>query len=162
MNAADFTIVAIVIISALFSLRRGFSAEAISLVAWIAAFIIGRTFSVPLAYTLGDLINPPSLREPVAFGILFVVTLLAAGALKRLLGSLISATGLSTMDRLLGMFFGAARGLVIVILVLGMISRLINVSQDAWWQQSVLIPHLLMMETWIYDFGQQLWQRIMG
>ena len=64
-------------------------------------------------------------------------------------------TGLSGTDRFLGMAFGAARGSLLVVILVGLIS-LAPVQQDAWWQQSTLIPHFLMVADWSKNFILEL------
>ncbi|MDX1693524.1 MAG: CvpA family protein [Ketobacteraceae bacterium] len=162
MNAVDYVIIAIVVISSLLSLRRGFTVEAFSLAAWIAAFVIGRVFSTPLAYVLTDYLDPPSAREPVAFATLFIATLVVAALIKRLLREVINASGLTTMDRVLGMAFGALRGVILVIFGLGLLSRLFELDGDRWWRESLLIPHLMLIEDWTYNTANSMWQKIMA
>ncbi len=162
MNAADYVIIAIVVISSLLSLRRGFTVEAFSLATWVAAFVIGRLFSTPLAYLLADYLDPPSAREPVAFAALFIATLIVAALIKRLLKEVISASGLSTMDRVMGMAFGALRGVILVIFGLGILARLFEMDGDPWWKESLLIPHVMLIEDWTYTMAHDMWQKIMA
>jgi membrane protein required for colicin V production len=103
MNLADAIILIAIAISALLSVRRGFTREAFSLLTWVAAFIIARLFSPALDLLLQDQIATPSLRAAVAFGLLFVLTLVVGALINHLLGELIRVTGLSSTDRLLGM-----------------------------------------------------------
>ena len=79
--------------------------------------------------------------------ILFVVTLLVGALINFLIGELIRVTGLSGTDRFLGMVFGAARGALLVVVLVGLLS-LAPVQEDVWWQQSVLLPHFLMVADW--------------
>ena len=160
MNAADYVIIAVVAISTLLSIKRGFTIEAISLAAWVAAFVIGRLFSSPLAYLLTDYLDPPSARQPVAFIALVIATLIVAALIKRLLKELVSASGLTTMDRVLGMAFGAIRGTLMIVVALGVLSRLFNFNNDSWWQESLLIPHVLLVEDWTYNLANDMWQKI--
>jgi len=76
MNWADWTIVAIVGVSALLSLWRGLIKEALSLVIWVVAFIVSTMFSDSLAFMLSDIITTPSLRHMVAMALLFAGTLM--------------------------------------------------------------------------------------
>ncbi len=64
-----------------------------------------------------------------------------------LVGELIRVTGLSGTDRFLGMAFGAARGALLVVVAIGLIS-LGPVQQDTWWQESRLIPQFLLVADW--------------
>lgn len=160
MNTADYVIIGIVGISVFLSLRRGFVSEAFSLAIWIAAFIIAKLFSNPLVLLAGHWVNPPSMRIPAAFVVLFVVTLIIGGLVQRLLSELVKVTGLSATDRLLGVLFGAARGALIVIVTLGVLSRSTDMPNDPWWKKSTLIPELMKFEAWSTQTGKEAWQQI--
>ncbi|MGB1239023.1 MAG: CvpA family protein [Pseudomonadales bacterium] len=161
MNWADWLILAIVVISALFSLRRGFVKEALSLVTWVSAFIIARLFSEALAMVLERYIETPSIRIASAFAILFIATLIVGALVANLFEMLISATGLSGTDRVLGMGFGIARGALVVVVLVALAAQTPAV-EDLWWEESQLIPHFVLMENWTRDIasdiGQVIWQ----
>lgn len=161
MNWADWVILAIVAISALFSLRRGFLKEALSLVTWVSAFIVARLFSETLTVVLEPYIETPSIRTGTAFISLFVLTLIAGAIVANLLEMLVSATGLSATDRILGMGFGIARGALVVVVLVALVAQTPAVK-DLWWEQSQLIPHFVLMESWTRDIaseiGQLIWQ----
>lgn len=146
MNWADWTIVGILTLSCLIGLTRGFIKEAFSLVIWIAAFFVATTFKAPLASLLVSAISTPSVRELAAFAILFVATLIVGGLLNFLIGELVKFTGLSGTDRLIGVIFGLARGVVIIMAILLLLPALIPINQDPWWHQSALIPHFMALE----------------
>lgn len=146
-NWVDLVILGIVVISSLISLSRGFVKEALSLVIWIFAGVVAWMFGGSLAHHLQHYIDIPSVRTIAACALLFVVTLLVGGLINFLLAQLIRATGLTGTDRLLGMVFGAARGLFLVVILVGLLS-LAPVEQDAWWQQSTLVPHFLLIADW--------------
>ena len=55
-NGVDWVIIVVLTISTLFSLWRGFVREALSLLAWIAAFIVAHLFVDQLAAQLGGVI----------------------------------------------------------------------------------------------------------
>jgi len=146
MNLADGIILFIIAASALISVRRGFTREAFSLLTWVAAFIVARLFSPALDVLLADSIETPSVRLAVAFGLLFIVTLVVGALINHLLGELIRVTGLSGTDRLLGMVFGALRGALVVVVLVGLGHHLF--AEDAWWRESLLVPHFAMLEDW--------------
>ncbi|WP_444957141.1 CvpA family protein [Microbulbifer sp. ZKSA002] len=146
MNWADWIILAIVGISTLIGLSRGFIKETLSLLTWIAAFIVAMMFRDQLAPMLSNLVDTPSLQMIAAFGILFIGTLLAGAGLNMVLSAFVEATGLSGTDRVLGMAFGLLRGAIVVMALLILAPALVPVEQDSWWSQSVLIPHFLEFE----------------
>jgi membrane protein required for colicin V production len=146
LNWADWVIIAILVLSSLISLKRGFVKEALSLAIWIIAFIIASVFSPKLAPLLAAYLDVPSLQQMAAFALLFIATLLVGGAINYLLSTLIKATGLTGTDRLLGMLFGLIRGLVVVMVAVLYVPKLVPVDQDAWWQQSSTIPYFVAFE----------------
>ena len=148
MNWADWTIVGILSVSCLISIKRGFVKEALSLVVWIAAFIIAMVFSDRLALLLTDLISTPSVRNIAAFAILFAATLIVGAMVNYLIGELVRMTGLSGTDRLFGMVFGLARGALVVLAIVILLPSMVPVDEDNWWQQSRLIPRFLVFEDW--------------
>ncbi len=147
----DYILLLIVAVSALLSLWRGFMKEAISLVSWIAALWVGMLFFDDLARVMRDWIDTPTIRNVVAFGLLFIATLLVGGLVNYLAGQLVRRTGLTSTDRILGMIFGIARGVVIVA-VLVMLAGLTTVPQDPWWQESALLGYFQDMALWLRSF----------
>ncbi|UGV32055.1 CvpA family protein [Halopseudomonas aestusnigri] len=143
----DWAIVAIIAVSALISLTRGFVKEALSLLTWVIAGLVAWLFGGALAELLVPYIETPSLRVIAACSILFVMTLLLGGLVNYLISQLVKATGLSGTDRFLGMVFGAARGALLVVVAVGLLS-LAPVEADVWWRESVVIPHFLLVADW--------------
>ncbi len=146
-NWTDWVILALIGVSALLSLSRGFIKEALSLCVWAAAGAISWLYGAALAEYLTSYIELPSARAIAARSILFVLTLMIGALVTHLLGLLVQATGLGGTDRLLGVLFGLARGALIVVVLVGLLN-LAPVQQDPWWQQSVLLPEFLMIAEW--------------
>lgn len=143
----DWAIIAVVAISSLISLSRGFVKEALSLLIWIVAGVVAWLFGGALAQHLSAYIETPSVRIIAACALLFVVTLMVGALINYLIGELVKATGLSGTDRLLGMVFGAARGGLLVVVLVGLVS-LAPVQEDSWWRESQLLPHFLLVADW--------------
>ena len=140
MTVIDWVILAVVVVSCLISLKRGFVKEALSLASWIAAFVIARLFSGNLATLLDGMVETNSLRWIIAFVILFAGTVTIGAMVNHLVVEMVRMTGLSGTDRVFGMVFGLIRGLlVLVAIVYGL--QFTMVPQDAWWNDSVFIPH---------------------
>lgn len=153
MNWADWAIIAILAFSAVISLVRGFVKEAMSLVIWLAAAVIASIFHDELASWMEELIATPSLRLLTAWVALFLAVLLVGGICNYLLGKLVEATGLTGTDRLMGLLFGVTRGVIIVMAVLIILTEVLPVRQDPWWQQSVMISFFMQFEDWARDTG---------
>ncbi len=161
MNWADWVILAVIVVSSLISLKRGFVKEALSLATWIAAFVVARLFTDNMSALLAGYIDTPSARVVAAFVLLFVATLFAGALINNLIGLLVRATGLSGTDRVLGMVFGIARGGVLVVVLVALLG-LTPVIQDRWWQQSTLIPHFAVMEEWTQNLASDTSDLIMN
>lgn len=147
MAVIDWVILAVLVISSLISLKRGFVKEALSLASWVIAFVVARLFSGNLATLLEGSIDTNSLRWIVSFAILFAGTLVIGAMINHLLGEIVRLTGLGGTDRIFGMVFGFIRGLVILVAaVYGLQYTL--VPDDTWWQESTLIPHLESVADW--------------
>ncbi|MGD9661663.1 MAG: CvpA family protein [Porticoccaceae bacterium] len=156
LNWADWAIVAILGFSILISIVRGFIREALSLLIWAAAFLGATIFHQEVAVYFSNLVDTPSLRALVAWVVLFFGILMAGSLISFLLGQLVETTGLSGTDRLLGSVFGALRGFIVVMVVLIILPGILPVSQDPWWQNSVLIPYFLACEDWVMEAGSRL------
>ena len=143
----DWVIIALISVSTLISLKRGFVREALSLVTWIGAFIIARTFHPQMQALLESSVETPLVRLVAAFAILFFGTLIVGAIVNNLIGHLVRATGLSATDRVLGMGFGLLRGVVVVIVGIAF-TRYTPLAQDTWWQSSVMIDRLAVVEDW--------------
>ena len=144
----DFVIPVIIIVSALFSLMRGFVREALSLFGWVAAFWIALRFANTLAELFLSSITIPSIRIVVAFTILFVLTLMLAALINHLAGHVVERTGLTGTDRMIGIIFGVARGGVVVS-ILVLLAGLTTIPEDPWWDDSVMIPHFEALAQWL-------------
>lgn len=144
LQPADWVIVAIVGISMIFGLMRGFVREAFSLAGWLAALVVARVFFEPFDAMLAASVHTPSVRHAMAYGGLFVGTLVVAWLLGYAIMSLVNAAGLKWSDRMLGVIFGFARGLILVLALLILIAPFVN--QDAWWHEAKLPKEFMKYE----------------
>lgn len=156
MNWADWVILAILVVSSLISLKRGFVKEALSLANWVLAFFLAMTFRDVLSALITPYIDTPSLREMVAFSALFAATLIVGAMVNNLIGELVRLTGLSGTDRTIGMLFGMLRGFVIVMAIILLVPLALPIDQDEWWLQSLLIPELLSLEGWCREMTGEI------
>jgi membrane protein required for colicin V production len=142
MNWADWFIIGILVVSCFFGLVRGFVREALSLVIWILAALGARIFTASLE-PIFTFIETPSLRTLTAFLSIFFGILLLGAIAQYFIGTLIKVSGLSFIDRTLGIGFGALRAWVLIMILLLVALKLTNLHQDPWWQQSQLIPFFM-------------------
>ena len=155
MNEADWVIIAVLTLSTLISVMRGFIKEALSLLIWVGAFIIARTFGFHLAELLRDSIEVEGVRYAAAFAILFIASLVAGSLLMWFIGTLVKMSGLSSTDRLLGTVFGLVRGGLVILVALILLKNT-PLAQSSWWVESAMIPQFLLLEDWSYQVFRQL------
>ena len=150
MSWVDLVIIVIIVISALISLVRGFVKESISLASWLFAGFIALAYFTPLADLLEPYIESPTIRTGSSFAILFVSSLIIGAIINFMASQLVSKTGLSGTDKSLGVVFGAARGVLIVV-ILVLLAGLTPMPSEPWWQESTMIEYFVTMANWIKD-----------
>ncbi|MCP3852449.1 MAG: CvpA family protein [Gammaproteobacteria bacterium] len=148
----DYIIIAIIAVSAVISVLRGFVRESLALVGWILAVWVSLLYMHAMSLFIGPYLNlPPSILSLVSFSILFILTLIISALVSNLICTLVDRTGLSGTDRAIGMLFGIARGGILVgILIL--LAGFTLVPQDPWWKESVLIPHFQQLAVMMTEF----------
>mgnify|MGYP000017542188 FL=1 len=138
-NQVDLVILIITVLSSAFGLWRGLIKEVLSLLTWIAALLVSRVYSEPLAGLMTGMIENDGIRYVSAFALLFVIVMMFGTFLNFLMSKLLNFTGLKLADRLLGAGFGVARGVIIVLVIMFITSMF--VSETQLWQQSQLVPY---------------------
>ncbi len=138
-NQVDIVILIVIVFSLAFGLWRGLIKEVLSLLTWIAALLVSRVYSEPLAGLMTGMVENEGIRYVSAFAILFFVVMMLGTFLNSLMSKLLSVAGLKLADRLLGAGFGMARG-VIIVLVIMFIANMF-VSETELWHQSQLVPY---------------------
>ncbi len=138
MLSIDYILLAVLLISVAVGLFRGFFKEALSLVTWVVALWVALRYSSVLEPLLAS-ISSEALKIWSARLIMFLLVLIAGGLLNALIGILVEKTGLTGTDRVLGMVFGAARGVLILGIVV-MMFRLLELEREQWWSESLVIP----------------------
>jgi len=151
ITTIDWLIIAVVLVSTLLSLKRGFVKEVLSLVTWVVAFVVAVKFSDNMQALLVQQIQSDQVRYIVAFIALFVATLIICALVSYLIGSLIQVTGLSSTDRVLGMVFGFARGALVVVAFVSLLSLSPSIEKTQMWKTSTLIPQLVSLKDWTRD-----------
>lgn len=150
-NWLDYLILTIVGLSMLFSLVRGFAREVLSLAAWVAASLVSLRFMVPVSKFFVGIITTEALRWTAAFLALFVGILLVGSFLKLLFGRFIREAELGAVDRFLGLFFGLARGSLIVIVAF-FLFRITSIVSVQDFGSSRLLPHFDRISAWMIKF----------
>lgn len=152
----DWVIIAIVALSTLISLWRGFTREALSLLGWVLAFIAANLFGGVLASELAGVIDNVTARYIAGWLLVFVGVLLAASLSGMLMARVVQMTGLGTLDRLLGTLFGFARGVVIVMVIVFVVRELVPPQEQMWLHHAQLMPQIYGLMDWSMTLLDQI------
>jgi len=111
----DIGLIAVMLVSGILAMVRGFMREVLSIAAWVIAAVVtlyGYAKAVPYAkqYISNDLI-----ATGVAVAALFLGTLLVVSLFTVKVSDLVLDSRVGALDRSLGFLFGLARGLVIMV-----------------------------------------------
>ncbi len=150
----DYLLIGLLLVSALVGLMRGIFREAMSLLVWVAALWLASRFAWWLAPYLAQWVPNGHLRLWVARLALFMGTLIGGGLVTWLLAMALHGSRLSGPDRVVGMLFGLARG-VLLIAVTILLLRVAGFSNEPWWQQSKLIPYAAPVADALRDAAEQ-------
>lgn len=131
----DWVLVGILFLSVVVGLMRGLVFEVLSLLGWLAAYIAAQWLSPLLAPHLPVGRSGSALNQAAALACTFVAALVVWGLAARLLRMVIHATPLSVVDRVLGVTFGVARA-VVLMLAIATVVMLTSLAKSPAWQQS--------------------------
>ena len=135
MAALDWVVVALLAASVLLGLWRGLVYEVLSVLNWLAAFLLAQWLAPKVAAMLPLSRASESLQYAAGFAVVFVGALFAGGLLAWLASKLVVAVGLRPVDRVLGGMFGVVRGIVAV-LALAVVVQLTGLRSGLWWTES--------------------------
>jgi len=135
MAALDWILLAALLASTLLGAWRGLVFEVLSVLGWLAAFVLAQWFAPDVANRLPMGQASETMRFAAGFVLVFVVAAFAGGLIAALIKRLVQAVGLRPVDRVLGMVFGALRG-VILLLVAAAVVRLMSMNTSEWWRES--------------------------
>ncbi|WP_341760590.1 CvpA family protein [Candidatus Endowatersipora endosymbiont of Watersipora subatra] len=131
----DSILIVVMLISAIFSKIRGFSREIMSIFSWIFAAVIAFSYHKFLSSFFSEkifFISNPLLAEGVSVFLIFLFILFIANYLTMLLADKIITSRVGVLDRTLGFFFGAVRGVFLVVITLIGFLWLANGHEPDW------------------------------
>jgi Uncharacterized membrane protein, required for colicin V production len=115
---------------------RGLIYEVLSVLSWIAAFILAQWLAPDVAHQLPMTGASEAVRYAAGFVLVFVLAVLTGGLLAKLAQKLFAAIGLQPADRALGAAFGLLRGVVLLLTATAVIG-MTPLRTSPWWQESM-------------------------
>jgi membrane protein required for colicin V production len=160
LTGFDYVVIMLVGLLGLGGLMRGLTQEAISLAGWIGAVLVVRFFHEDLTGWLAPRTGGEAAGAIIAFLLLFFGTILAARILAGTLGGLTRKSVIGPIDRVLGLGFGALKGVLLsaaLFLLLQFGTGLFDPARQspAWLMESRSAPFLALaagtMVGWVQD-----------
>lgn len=136
MTAFDYGVIAILLASLALGLWRGLIGEVLALLAWVLAGLAAWQLG-PEVGALITAIADPGLRVLAGYAAVFVGVLIVLSLIKLAVRGLLKALGLTAVDRVLGVVFGVARGLLIVFILVA-IGGMTSLPKEIWWRNASL------------------------
>lgn len=143
----DWLVVAILALAVVAGFMRGLVREVLGLASWIAALLVARLFSQPVADFLAAWIDSADGRLIVAFIAIIIATILIGGILIRMIQAAVEWAGAGFLNRMTGAIFGGAKAVAILTLVTLLIGVTPLVQLSAW-QDAMLRPWLEQSRDW--------------
>lgn len=128
---------AIIGVSIIVSMMRGAFKEMLAIIGWLVAFYVAKTYASLLSPMLPQDIPTEALKTLAAFLILLIAVLFINTLLSIAISSIISKVGLGWLNRLLGIVFGLAKG-VLIVCVLVFLAGLTSLPKERMWTDAML------------------------
>ena len=133
----DLGVIAVVFLSALLAMLRGFTREVLAIASWAAAAVSAYVFHPMLLPYVKPYIAKDQLALAAAAGAVFFVTLVVVSIITVKVSDMILDSKIGALDRSLGFLFGAGRGYLLCAIAFVFFAWLVpEKSYPAWVQNS--------------------------
>jgi membrane protein required for colicin V production len=129
----DLAVLAIVLVSALLSMLRGFSREVLAIASWAAAAAAAYYFYPVVTPHLAPYIHKDVFAQAAAAAIVFFATLIVVSLFTVRLSDAILDSKIGALDRTLGFVFGVARGFLLAVVAFAIFNWLVSDKQQPEW-----------------------------
>ena len=143
MNAADWSIVVVILISTVAAASEGFFHQAFGIAGLIVGYMLAAWQYARVAAWFAPHVNSPWLADILGFLVIFVAVVIVAAISGRIVRWAMKEAGLSLIDRLLGALLGLVKGsLFVAIILMGMTAF---APSSSWLEGSDLAPYFLVV-----------------
>jgi membrane protein required for colicin V production len=140
-NWLDWTLAAIVVVSVVAAVKKGFVREVISLAAAVAGLMVAALGYQRASTVFESMAKSHELALALGFLTLLLAVLVLGALVSKLAQHLVKAAGLGLFNRFMGGVFGVVRGVLLgSILLLAMVAFMIKPEAV---QQSTLAPYVM-------------------
>jgi len=129
----DGLIVVIVLLSAVLAMIRGFVREVLSIASWVAAAVAAYAFYEQLLPITKQYVSNEHIALGLTIAAIFFVTLIIVSIITMKISDFVIDSKIGILDRSLGFVFGAARGLLLVVVAMLFFNWLVPPAQQPTW-----------------------------
>jgi membrane protein required for colicin V production len=161
LTALDILVLLTVGLGAALGFLRGFVGETVSLAAWILAILAVKALHTPVSAVLVGPVGTGSGAATLAFALIFGIIFLVVKMAGKALGNSTKGSLLGSFDRVLGVAFGALKGLIAATLVFLFVSLVHDTiyrgsaPRPAWMTESRTYPLLRASSAAVIDFVEK-------
>lgn len=150
----DGILVFVVLISAALAMIRGFTREVFSIGSWVAAAAVAYFFWDDALPYVRNYISDKNISLGVTIAGLFFITLLIVSIITMRISDFVLDSRAGPIDRTLGFIFGAARGLVLVVIAVLFLNFFIAPDKQPQWIATAKT------KPWLDSLGSDLMNRL--
>ncbi|XBC39884.1 MAG: CvpA family protein [Buchnera aphidicola (Chaetogeoica yunlongensis)] len=140
MNIIDYISITIVIFSAVMSFFKGFLQELSSILIWVLGIYLFckyyNCFSIFSIY-----VRNLFLQYVVTFLVFFIFIVVIKSFSNYCISITIDQFGMSFLNKILGIFFGIFRGVLILCIIIFILRLFTNISDNYYFKNSFFIPY---------------------
>ncbi|MEY4748619.1 MAG: hypothetical protein RIQ60_833 [Pseudomonadota bacterium] len=138
MSWVDGVLLMVLVGSLVVGVVRGLMYEVLGLLGWIVSWMVARAWGGDVAVWLHIGAAGSALQRGAGYVLAFILALLAWRIMCWAVRQILHASPLAPVDRLLGAGFGLLRGLVILLVLVGLLD-LTPVSRMSWWTDATSV-----------------------
>jgi membrane protein required for colicin V production len=128
LTILDVIVILVVLVSATLAMVRGFVREVLSIGSWVAAAAAAYLFYKPVLPLVTPYTSSTTVQAIVAAGAVFIVALIIATYITTKIADFVVDSRIGAVDRAFGFLFGAARGVLLLVVALLFFNWLVNPS----------------------------------
>ncbi|MFC4270811.1 hypothetical protein GQF03_03685 [Sneathiella chungangensis] len=141
IQGADAVVLVILLISAIFGFIRGFVKETLSVAGWIGAVFLSLYLFPLLQPFAREFILNLLIADILTGAVIFILSLVILSYISHAISEKVKASSLGALDRSLGIFFGIARGVILLgILWLIFVQFIPEKDRPEWILQAKTLP----------------------
>jgi membrane protein required for colicin V production len=122
----DLIVIVVVLVSATLAMVRGFVREVLSVASWLAAVAAAYFLYKPLVPMVKPYIESTTVATIIAAAVIFFIALIVASYITTKISDFVIDSRIGALDRAFGFVFGAARGILLLVIALLFFSWLVQ------------------------------------